>query len=197
MKVAALLFDEFELLDVFGPLEMLGMLPEHFEIHLVAENKGAVKSAQGPASVIDESFSHGSQYDIVLVPGGQGTRTQVNNAELINWIQIQSRTAKYITSVCTGSVLLAKSGILNGKKATTNKLAFDWVKNQAPQVQWMRHARWVQQGNVFTSSGVSAGMDMTLALIAHIFEPELAQQVALWAEYQWNNDPQNDPFSVA
>ena len=196
MKLAVLIFDGFELLDVFGPLEMFGMLPEHFSIHLIAEDNSVIKSAQGPRSMADELFNDQAYYDLLLVPGGPGTRIQINNPVLLNWIRQQSEHAKFISSVCTGSALLAKAGVLDGKKATTNKLAFDWVQQQSTNVEWIKQARWVEDGRFFTSSGVSAGNDMALALIEHLLDHELAEKVALWAEYQRNNDSRNDPFAI-
>ncbi len=195
LTIGALLFDKFELLDVYGPLEMFGMLPEHFLIHMVAENDKQVQSAQGPQAVIDDTFDLEKIYDIILIPGGQGTRSQIDNPVLLNWIQEQNSKAKFVTSVCTGSALLAKSGILDNKKATTNKRAFDWVKSHNEKVDWIAEARWVEDGKFFTSSGVSAGMDMSLGLIRHILGHEIANQVAQWAEYEWHSDSSWDPFA--
>lgn len=193
--IGVLLFPEFELLDVFGPLEMFGMLDE-FEIRLVAERDRSVASTQGPRSVIDDLFADDRAYDILLVPGGRGTRREVGNPALLDWLKRKSAGAEYVASVCTGSALLAKAGLLDGIAATSNKLAFDWVTSQGPSVRWQPRARWVEAGKFFTSSGVSAGMDMSLALIARICGEAQARQVATWAEYSWNDDAGNDPFAV-
>lgn len=193
--IGVLLFPEFELLDVFGPLEMFGMLDE-FAIRLVAEQERNVASAQGPRSVIDDLIADDRAYDILLVPGGRGTRREVGNAHLLAWLSAKARTAEYVASVCTGSALLAKAGLLDRLEATTNKLAFDWVKTQGPAVRWQPRARWVETGKFFTSSGVSAGMDMSLALIARICGEAQARQVATWAEYEWQDDSDNDPFAA-
>ena len=194
--IGVLLFQEFELLDVFGPLEMFGMLDD-VEIRLVAEKERTVASAQGPRSVIDDLMADDRAYDILLVPGGRGTRREVDNPHLLDWLRRKAADAEYVASVCTGSALLAKTGILDGVKATSNKLAFDWVKSQGPGVHWQPSARWVEDGKLFTSSGVSAGIDMSLALIARIFGAAPARQVATWAEYSWNEDAENDPFAAA
>jgi putative intracellular protease/amidase len=193
--IGVLLFPEFELLDVFGPLEMFGMLDE-FSIRLVAEHERTVASTQGPRSVIDDLFADNRAYDILLVPGGRGTRREVDNPKLLGWLQTKAASAEYVTSVCTGSALLAKAGLLDGIAATSNKLAFDWVKSQGPSVRWQLTARWVEAGKFFTSSGVSAGMDMSLALIARICGEAQARQAATWAEYEWRNKPDDDPFAV-
>lgn len=194
--VGVLLFEGFELLDVFGPLEMLGMLHEDFAIRLVAEQAPQVASAQGPRSVIDDHFADDRAYDVLLVPGGMGTRREVENAALLRWLAQAAGRAEIVASVCTGSALLAKAGLLDGRRATTNKLAFDWVTSQGPAVQWERRARWVEDGKFFTSSGVSAGMDMALALVARLCGIDRARQAAHWAEYVWNEDSANDPFAV-
>lgn len=193
--IGVLLFDQFELLDVFGPLEMFGMLPEEFTIRLVSEQADEIASRQGPALVIEHYASDGHDYDMLLVPGGQGTRREVRNQALLHWIGKAAVHAEVVASVCTGSALLAGAGLLDGRRATTNKLAFDWAAGQGPNVLWQRRARWVEDGKFWTSSGVSAGMDMALALIARLCGVEQAHQVARWAEYVWNEDSENDPFA--
>jgi putative intracellular protease/amidase len=194
--IGVLLFPEFELLDVFGPLEMFGMLDE-FSIRLIAEKERTVASTQGPRSLIDDLFADDRVYDILLVPGGRGTRREVGNPLLLDWLKRKAAGAEYVASVCTGSALLAKAGLLDGVAATSNKLAFEWVKSQGPSVRWQSRARWVEAGRFFTSSGVSAGMDMSLALIARICGEAQAHQAANWAEYEWRRNPDDDPFAVA
>ena len=193
--LGVLIFPEFKLLDVFGPLEMFSMLPEDFTIRLVAERERSVASAQGPRSVADALFADEGHYDILLVPGGRGTRREVGNPALLSWLQEKAAAATLVTSVCTGSALLAKAGLLDGIKATSNKMAFAWVRSQGPSVLWQPQARWVEDGKFATSSGVSAGIDMSLAVIARHLGEERARQVALWAEYEWHDDPRWDPFA--
>ena len=193
--VGVLLFDQFELLDVFGSLEMLGLLEEDFAIRLISQQAPAVSSAQGPRSVIDDHFADDRSYDVLLVPGGMGTRREVENTALLHWLVRAAERAEIVASVCTGSALLAKAGLLDGHRATTNKLAFEWVVSQGPAVQWQRRARWVEDGKFFTSSGISAGMDMALALVARLCGIERARQAAHWAEYVWNEDSDDDPFA--
>lgn len=171
------------------------MAPESFEIHMVAEKCGAVASRQGPKSVVEHAFDEELQFDILLVPGGRGTRTEVGNAALLEWLRIHSMKAEYVTSVCTGSALLAKARVLDGVRATTNKRAFAWAASQGDRVKWEKEARWVEDGRFFTSSGVSAGMDMSLAVIAKILGQETAEQIAIWTEYEWHSEPGWDPFA--
>ncbi len=194
-SIGALIFPGFELLDVFGPLEMFGLMQDRYDLHLVAEQKGPVKSNQSVAAHASRVISEPAHYDIVFVPGGAGTRSEVTNAALLTWIAETSRKAEYTVSVCTGSALLAKAGILDGYRATTNKAAFDWVAEQGPGVQWQRSARWVEDGPFFTSSGVSAGMDMALGAIARMHGRDVAVQVARVCEYHWQEDSTRDPFA--
>jgi transcriptional regulator GlxA family with amidase domain len=194
--VGVVLFPGFELLDVFGPLEMFGMWANEFDLKMVAENGPSVESGMGPASMIKELFSDDRNYDILLVPGGPGTRREVDNPVILDWLQRKAKAAEYVTTVCTGSAILAKTGLLDNHKATTNKNAFEWVSTCGPNVQWQKQARWVEDGKYFTSSGVSAGMDMALGFIAQLLDEEKAEQTAGWAEYDWHKDASWDPFAA-
>lgn len=97
-----------------------------------------------------------------------------------------AQDAEYVLSICTGSALLAKAGVLNGIKATSNKKAFDWVVSVSDKIQWCRQARWVRDGKIYTSAGVSAGMDMSLGFIGDLYGMEQAEQIAQDIEYIWN-----------
>jgi transcriptional regulator GlxA family with amidase domain len=193
--VGVVLFPEFELLDVFGPLEAFGHAKDWFRIVTVAEKAGPVASAQGPRAVADHGFADCPPLDILLVPGGMGTRREVDNATLVDWIARQARRAETTASVCTGAALLARAGVLDGRRATSNKRSFAWVVEQGPKVDWVRQARWVDDGSVITSSGVSAGIDMTLHLIGRIAGPALRDEIATRMEYEARNDSSHDPFA--
>ena len=193
--LGVVLFEGFELLDVFGPLEMFGLAADHFEIRLIAETGGVVASRQGPKSVCDDSFQSAPAIDVLLVPGGIGTRHEVNNPVLLEWLNERSKQAELVSSVCTGSALLAKAGVLDGLRATSNKLAFAWASAQSEKVQWQQQARWVEDGKVFSSSGVSAGIDMALAVIAKLVSEQAAEDAANFAEYTWQRDADCDPFA--
>jgi len=194
--VGTLLFPGFELLDVFGPLEMFGALPDDFALQMIAETAGPVESRQGPKAVADVALAHAKPYDVLLIPGGRGTRREVDNAALIDWIRRNAQASSIVATVCTGAALLARTGLLDGRKATSNKASFGWVMTQGPNVVWQRRARWVVDGKYYTSSGVSAGMDMALALIASLSGPDKARSVADYAEYRWTSDPDDDPFAA-
>ncbi len=193
--IGALIFPGFELLDLFGPMEMFGMLEKDYALELVAEKTGPVVSNQRIAAHVDTTIDSNKRFDILFVPGGAGTRTEVNNIKLLEWLVNTSDKAEYTLSVCTGSALLAKARVLDGRRSTTNKAAFSWVAEQGPNVDWIKEARWVKDGAFITSSGVSAGMDMALGAIALMHGRETALQVAKWCEYAWHENKHIDPFA--
>jgi len=193
--IGALVFEGFELLDLFGPMEMFGMLRDEFELQLLAETAGPIRSNQKISAYAEKTTYEATDYDILFVPGGSGTRREVGNTRLLDWIAETSRTAEFTLGVCTGSALLAKAGVLDSRRATTNKAAFSWVAEQGPKVDWVRQARWVEDDRFITSSGVSAGMDMTLGSISKMLGVDTAEKVARWCEYAWNRDPDWDPFA--
>ncbi len=193
--LGVLVFPGFELLDVFGPLEIFGNLPDEFNILLIAEKKGLIKSIQGPSVLAEAGFAdNSSPIHLLLIPGGLGTREEVNNQNILNWIKKTSATAELTLTVCTGAALLARTGLLDKRSATSNKMAFPWVMQQGPQVNWIKQARWVDDGDIITSSGIAAGMDMSLYVIRRFHGQQKAQEVAHKMEYVWNPDPNNDTF---
>jgi putative intracellular protease/amidase len=192
--LGVVLFPGFELLDVFGPLEAFGHVPE-MTIELLAERAGPVASAQGPSAHADHSFTDAPRLDLILVPGGIGTRTEVDNTALLAWLRRRAAEAELVTSVCTGAAILARAGLLDGRRATSNKAVFGWVAEQGPKVVWVPVARWVQDGKFVTSSGVSAGIDMALQLIADLDGQETAETIARGMEYEWHRDAGWDPFA--
>jgi putative intracellular protease/amidase len=194
--VGVVLYPGFEVLDVFGPIEMWAYVPD-FQVITIAQTAGPVKSAQqGIAAVADYSFETAPKLDILMVPGGIGTQAELGNEVLLNYLREQDKTTQLTTSVCTGSALLAKAGLLKGRKATSNKNFFSLAVDQDPSVDWQGKARWVEDGKYITSSGVSAGTDMALGLIARLKGKTQAAMLARSLEYQWNDDPLNDPFAI-
>ena len=167
-RVSVVLFEGFELLDVFGPVELLSMLPEGFAVNLTGPVAGPVRSSQGTEVVAEAAYADAPAPDIVMV-----------------------------TSVCTGSALLAAAGLLDGYRATSNKLAFEWVSSQGRDVTWVAKARWVQDRDRWTSSGVAAGMDMTAALIASLHGQQTADDAARRIELEIHTEPDWDPFARA
>lgn len=196
-RLGALLYPGFELLDTFGPLELFGHLSGMIDLVTVAEQAGPVASAQRVRAVADHGFADAPPLDLLLIPGGIGSRTEVDNPALIDFLGARAPQAELTMTVCTGTALLARTGLLDGHRATTNKAVFQWVAEQGPKVEWVHAARWVEDGAYFTSSGVSAGMDMSLAVIAKLLGPEMADALALGAEYEWHRDAAWDPFAKA
>lgn len=191
--VNILLFPEFETLDAFGPVEVLGHFPG-CQLHYVSTQGGPVKSRQG-FEVLTESVAGADRSGILLVPGGQGTRTLTDDPEFIQTLKELAEQSEYCLTVCTGSELLAKTGLINGRKATSNKMAFEWVRSVNEDVHWVSRARWVADGKYYTSSGVSAGIDMTLGFLADRYGAETARKIADSIEYIWNSNPEEDRFA--
>lgn len=203
-SVAVVFFDGFTVLDAYGPIQAFGACrrpqPDgtqlrFYRIFTLGEQPGPVRSGEGPATQVDHAFADAPPWDILVVPGGFGTRPLVNNEAFLNRLALASERSAITTTVCTGSALLARTGRLDGRPATSNKIAWDWVVQQGPRVKWRRHARWVDDGDVLTSSGVSAGTDMALALIARLNGHDMAVAAARNMEYIWNEDAANDPFA--
>jgi Transcriptional regulator containing an amidase domain and an AraC-type DNA-binding HTH domain len=194
MKVNVLLFDGFETLDAFGPIEILGKI-EEYKLNYYSLNGGIVVSAHG-ASIMTEDMKTMEEDGILVVPGGMATRNLVNDTQFLQQLKEAAEQACYCLSICTGSVLLAKAGVLDHKKATSNKRAFFWVVTVNTAVNWVKSARWVVDGKYYTSSGVSAGMDMTLGFIKDRFGEQRALDIAKQIEYIWNSDCNKDLFVV-
>ncbi len=193
MDINILLFDDFETLDAFGPVEVLGCV-EEYRLCYVSFNGGTVVSKQG-IQVLTENINDVNQHGILLIPGGRGTRALVNDSEFIKKLSDAVMKSEYCLTVCTGSALLAKTGLLDNIRATSNKMAFKWVKSVSSNVLWVKEARWVVDQKYYTSSGVSAGIDMALGFVSEHLGMDKAQEVCKHIEYIWNSDPDNDPFA--
>jgi putative intracellular protease/amidase len=194
--VTVVLFDGFELLDVFGPIELFSFLPDDFAITLIGPQAGPVRSSQGTEVIAHYAYGDAPAPDIVMVPGGMGTRILVGDEPFLTWLGGWSQGAQLVTSVCTGSAVLAAAGLLDGYRATSNKRAFAWATQHGTDVEWIAKARWVEDRDRWTSSGVAAGIDMTAALIASLAGPEAAASAASRAEIELHGDPDWDPFAA-
>lgn len=194
-RLGVVLFPGFELLDVFGPVEMFGHMTGVIEVVMVAHHKGPVTSAQGPSAVADHGFDDCPHLEMILVPGGIGTRAEVDNPVMLDWLRERVGRAEVAMTVCTGTALFARAGLLDGRRATSNKMVFRWVSEQGPKVQWVKAARWVEDGKFVTASGVSAGMDMALAVIARLAGEQASKTLAVLTEYEWHQDASWDPFA--
>ncbi|MEL7044364.1 MAG: DJ-1/PfpI family protein [Pseudomonadota bacterium] len=201
LDIGIVLYDGVEPLDVMGPLEMwMNAGPDNIRVHLIAENAGPVvltttsyPPALAPRVNAPWSFDDHPDLDVLMVPGGIGTLVEMDNPAMIDFLKTATQEVAVATSVCTGSGLLAKAGVLKDVGATGNKAFFDYLVAQG-DADWQPEARWVESGRFFTSSGVSAGMDMSLAVVARFFGLDIARMIASSTEYVWNEDATLDPF---
>jgi putative intracellular protease/amidase len=194
LTLGAIFYEGFELLDVYGPLEMFGSVGPELEIVTVARQAGPVASFQGPRTLADHGFDDCPPLDLLLLPGGMGTLAQLEDAAMLDFLRERAGKALATMSVCSGSAILAKAGLLDGHRATSNKQYFSLATHQSDKVDWVEAARWVDAGAFVTSSGVSAGMDMALAVIERLYGSERAEGIARLTEYEWHRDPSWDPF---
>lgn len=194
LRITVVLFEGFELLDVFGPVQLLQAVPD-VAVVFAGPDSGPVASSQGVEVVPTMSYGQIEPADVLLVPGGKGTRKLVEDESFLSWLREAGAHAPWIASVCTGSAVLAAAGLLEGYTATSNKRAYSWATSFGGDVSWRPEARWVHDRNRWTSSGVAAGMDMTVALIAHLVSDSAAINAANFAEYDAHRDSEWDPFA--
>jgi len=183
--IGLLLFDDAEELDFVGPWEVFGMAAsEKPELTLctVAEKAGLVRGAKGLKVIADYSFADAPKLDILLVPGGRGTRREVSNRTLIDWIAAVAPGCSWVTSVCTGSVLLVEAGVAKGRRVTTHWGFVEELRARGDATV-LDDVRFVRDGNVVTSAGVSAGIDMSLWLIGQLYDPAFARHIQRRMEY--------------
>lgn len=194
-RIAVILFDGFELLDVFGPVELYFQTPG-FEISYAGPQRGPVASSQGCEVVAELSYDELRDPDIILVPGGVGSRKLVDDATFLKQLHTIGAAAELITSVCTGSALLAAAGLLDGYRATSNKMAWEWASSHGASVDWVAVARWIEDRDRWTSSGVAAGMDMAVALITVLAGEDAARTATVRTELEVQSDSTHDPFAA-
>lgn len=180
-----LLFDKVQELDLVGPWEMITQWSEKFsgpnQVVTVSQDGGTVKCAQGLRVVADFAFNDCPALDYLLVPGGMGTRKEVDNPIIIEFIRKQADHCQQVLSVCTGSFLLQAAGLLNNRTVTTHWNSIERLKQF--KTLTVSEKRFVKDGNIWTSAGISAGIDMSLAFIADIAGREVAGNVQLQTEY--------------
>jgi putative intracellular protease/amidase len=194
MNINCLLFEGFETLDLFGPVEVFGKITECC-INYFSMEGGEIKNYDN-IKILTENIDKIEKYDVLLIPGGMGTRELVNNEKFIHKLRTIVEKSSWCLTVCTGSALLAKTGLLDNCNATSNKRAFDWVKTNGKKVNWKYKARWVVDEKYYTSSGVSAGIDMCLGFLFDIFGEEKSRTVAKIMEYKWNDNVEDDIYAV-
>lgn len=183
--IAVVLFDKVEELDFVGPWEVFGYLgnvePGACTVFTVAERAGEVRCAKGLRVIADHGFTDAPPADIVIVPGGMGTRAEVNNPAMTAYLRAAGERAERVASVCTGAFLLERAGLLAGKAATTHWASLDRL--HALGTVEVREERWVDEGHVLSAAGVSAGIDMSLYLVGQLWGEETARRVQKGIEY--------------
>ncbi|KIK57014.1 hypothetical protein GYMLUDRAFT_247285 [Collybiopsis luxurians FD-317 M1] len=203
-----LVFPTFQALDAFGPMDILNMLSRDFPLNLsiIAQTLEPVSTKQrdpslnpfgsnfGESVVPTHDFNNAPPLDVLIIPGGYGVRAD-DLDPLFDFVRRTYPSLKYLLTVCSGSWIAAQAGILDGKRATSNKNAWASTKKVGPNVKWVSHARWVVDGNIWTASGVSAGIDATLAFVEHVYGADQAKKLARELEYEWHQDPSWDPFA--
>ncbi|KFY49017.1 hypothetical protein V495_00830 [Pseudogymnoascus sp. VKM F-4514 (FW-929)] len=217
-SIGYVVFPGWEPLDVFGPLELLFEMSFYYKLtlsiisnevgpvttivppHIMVEGEPPmdVSFLLGPTITATHTFKNAPALDILFVPGGEGNvvLAQANNTWIEDFVASRYDRLDYLLSVCTGSASLAKSGVLNGKRATTNKGAWAWVTSLGTNITWVPSARWTVDGNVWTSSGVAAGLDMTYAFLKSVYGTDDLDAVMNGIEYAPHTNPDWDPFSV-
>lgn len=193
MNIAILIFDDAEELDFVGPWEVFtttrmvlpGMKPDLAVPHVftVSAQGGTVTCAKGMRVIADHSFADAPKADIILVPGGQGTRRLASDETTLNWIRGAEAEAQWVTSVCTGSLLLTAAGPAKDKVVTTHWAFVKTLRERGEAREVRDDQRWVQDGNVVTAAGVSAGIDMALWLVGQLYTPEVARAAQRYMEY--------------
>ena len=197
-RVGILVFPQVEVLDFCGPFEVLAAVrldesrrreePSPFDVRLVAERDEPIVTAGGLRVLPDYALAHCPPLDILIVPGGWGVRQEINNQALIAWIAERGQQVETLASVCTGAMLLGRAGLLQGRHATTHWKSLDWMRESFPNVAVEDKLRFVEDGHVITSAGISAGIDMALRLVARYLGADIARATARHMEYPYMED---------
>jgi transcriptional regulator GlxA family with amidase domain len=178
-----LLFDVAEELDFVGPWEVFTMArTEGDRVVTIAEEDRPALAANGLRVLPDHTLADAPPLDVLVIPGGMGTREQVNNGPLIDWVKSAAANATWVTSVCTGALVLHAAGLLAGRRATTHWAALDLLRDRG-DVTVLENTRYVRDGNVVTAAGVSAGIDMALWVVGQMYGVDHARAVQRFMEY--------------
>lgn len=193
LNVAILLFDDVEVLDFAGPFEVFAVTDElsdykRFNVFTVAESPGSVRARNGLKIVPDHTLESAPAPDILVIPGGVGTRALLRKGSVLEWIRQRARRAAHTVSVCTGSLVLARAGLLDDLDVTTHRDCLDELAALAPAARVHGDRRFHDHDRVLTAAGISAGLDVSLHLVARLHGSEAAAEVARYMEYAWRND---------
>jgi len=193
--VGILLFPEVEVLDFCGPFEVFSVTrldenrrreePSPFRVLLIGDTAEPVQAAGGMRVLPECTTTACPALDILLVPGGWGTRDQMNNGRLIDWIRQRAKTVETLASVCTGSLLLGQAGLLDGCRATTHWASLSLLRERFPKIKVVEDEHVVEEENILTSAGISAGIDLALRVVARYFGEPIARNTARYMEYPY------------
>lgn len=187
-SVGIFLFNEVEVLNFAGPFEVFSITKVHeekpFTVYTVSQNGEMITARNGLKVKPDYSIEDLPPVDILIIPGGKGAReNEVKNDIIINWVRQQMKEVKLMTSVCTGALLLAKAGLLEGLKATTHWASIQTFKKDFPNVEVMENVKFVDEGHIITSAGISAGINMSFHILKNLLGVEIAEETAKSMEY--------------
>lgn len=192
--VAILIFDEVEVLDFCGPFEVFAVTgrsePEPpFRVLTVAAEMRPILARNGLSVNPQATLADCPPADVLVVPGGWGTRREMHNASLVDWIRRRAAEAELVLSVCTGALILGQAGLLDGLQATTHSGAIDLLRESAPKCSVQPGKRFVDNGQIITSAGISAGIDASLHVVARLLGTPVAEETARYMEYRWEREP--------
>lgn len=197
-RVGILVFPQVEVLDFCGPFEVFSVVrvdearrredPSPFDVRLVAWDAAPVTAAGGLRVVPDVTCAACPPLDVLVVPGGWGTREAIHDRPLLDWIAARATAVRTLTAVCTGAMLLGHAGLLRGRRATTHWRSLDWMTESFPDTTVVRDLHVVEDGDVVTSAGISAGIDMALRVVARWHGEAIARATARQMEYPYPDD---------
>lgn len=189
-QVGILLFNEVEVLDFAGPFEVFSLAEyvdskkQAFNVQTISQNGNIIRARNGLKVLPDHSFYNHPPFDLLIIPGGYGAEAiEIHNEVVIDWIKTKTKEVEIIASICTGAFLLAEAGVLDNKKATTHWMDLDHLENDYPKIQVQRAKKYVDEGSVMTSAGISAGIQLSLHLVSKLTSQQVAVQTAKRMEY--------------
>jgi len=192
-RIGILIFNDVEVMDFCGPFEVFSITRDKegnnaFDVNVIAEKQGPVLARNKLSINPHYSICNYPPLDILLIPGGPGTRKEMHNKTLIEWIKTCSQKTQLVLSVCTGSLLLGKANLLDNIEATTHHGALELLKEVAPKTTVITNQRYIDNGKYITSGGISAGIDMSLYVVSKLLGKVIAEQTAKHMEYNWISD---------
>jgi transcriptional regulator GlxA family with amidase domain len=187
-NTAILIFNNVEVLDFTGPYEVFSTANTEygtkiFNVYTVAEKDEEIKSANGLKIIPDYTLTKSPSPDILIIPGGNGRKIEMNNPVLLNWIKEKFSSLEFLLSVCTGSFILGKTGLLDGAKAATHHYSYEEFKKTFPNIELVKNVKFVDNGKIITAAGVSSGINMSLHMISKLFGEELKHKTARHIEF--------------